>query len=253
MFKDRRFLQHFSMAASRDSLRIILNSPRNPLNIGAAARAISNFGFSHLRVVNAYDVAYQEARSAVKASAILSSSEQYHSLGDAVKDCTLVVGTTSLGNRELHHPLYRLEYGGALIRQAMVAGPVAILFGSEKFGLSNEEMSHCHWLMRIPTREEHESMNLGQAVALCLYELIRETEAETKVPITIARADAEQTGRFTGMLLEILDKSGYLNPRVADSTEHKIRRMITRLNLSSRDAFVWLGILRQILWKIRQQ
>src|SRR5204863_2009810 len=112
-------VQHFSMTVSRDSLRIVLSSPRNPLNIGAAARAISNFGFSHLRVVNAYDVAYQEARSAVNASAILSSSEQYHNLAEAVKDCALVVGTTSLGNRELQHPLHRLEYGGSLMRQAM--------------------------------------------------------------------------------------------------------------------------------------
>jgi TrmH family RNA methyltransferase len=241
------------MTASRDSLRIILSSPRNPLNIGAAARAISNFGFSHLRVVNAYDVAYQEARSAVKASAILSSSEQYHNLADAVKDCTLVVGTTSLGHRELQHPLYRLEYGGTLIRQAMESGNVAILFGSEKFGLTNDEMSHCHWLMRIPTRQEHESMNLGQAVALCLYELIRETAVETKVPSAIAPADAGQTGRFTEMLLEILRESGYLNPRIADSTENKIRRMVNRLNLTARDTFIWLGILRQILWKIRRQ
>ena len=241
------------MTASRDSLRVILSSPRNPLNIGAAARAISNFGFSHLRVVNAYDVAYQEARSAVKASAILSSSEQYHNVGDAVKDCILVVGTTSLGHRELQHPLYRLEYGGTLIRHAMESGPVAILFGSEKFGLTNDEMSHCHWLMRIPTRQEHESMNLGQAVALCLYELIRETEVEMKVPSGVALAGAEQTGRFTELLLELLRESGYLNPRIAASTENKVRRMITRLNLTSRDAYLWLGILRQILWKVRRK
>src|SRR3977135_492187 len=102
------------MDASRDSLRVVLLSPRNPLNIGAAARAMSNFGYSHLRVVNAYDVASREARSAVKASAILTSSEQYHNVADAVKDCTLVVGTTSLGHRELQHPLYRLHYSGTI-------------------------------------------------------------------------------------------------------------------------------------------
>ena len=96
-------------------------------------------------------------------------------------------------------------------------------------------------------------MNLGQAVAVCLYELIRETEAETRVPASIARADAEQTERFTDLLLELLRESGYLNPTVAESTENKVRRMITRLNLPARDAFVWLGIFRQILWKIRHQ
>jgi tRNA/rRNA methyltransferase len=241
------------MTLNRDLLRVVLLSPRNPLNIGAAARAMSNFGFAHLRVVNAYEVAYQEARSAVNASAILAGSEQYHTVADAVKDCSLIVGTTSLGNRELQHPLHRLEYGGTLIREGLASGPVALLFGSEKFGLSNDEMAHCHFLMRIPTREEHESMNLGQAVALCLYELIRSAAAETTVPATVARATAEQTNRFTEMLLEILRESGYLNPRIKESTENKMRRMVTRLNLTSRDAFVWLGVLRQILWKFRQQ
>jgi len=238
------------MDESRDSLRIVLLSPRNPLNIGAAARAMSNFGFSHLRVVNAYDVAYQEARSAVKASAILTSSEQYHNVGDAVKDCTLVVGTTSLWHRQLQHPLRRLEYGGRLIKKGLQEGSVAVLFGSEKFGLSNDEMSHCHWLMRIPTREEHESMNLGQAVAVCLYELVRNSTAAKSEPAKTARADAEQAGRFTEMLLTILKQSGYMNPTTASSTENKIRRMVKRLDLSSRDAYIWLGMLRQILWKI---
>src|SRR6476660_426539 len=99
------------MILNRDFLRVVLLSPRNPLNIGAAARAMSNFGFSHMRVVNAYEVAYQEARSAVNASAILAGSEQCPTVADAVKDCGLIVGTTSLGNRELQHPLHRLEHG----------------------------------------------------------------------------------------------------------------------------------------------
>jgi tRNA/rRNA methyltransferase len=214
---------------------------------------MSNFGYSHLRVVNAYDVAYQEARSAVKASAILTSSEQYHSVADAVKDCTLVVGTTSLGHRQLQHPLRRLEYGGRLIRKALQQGSVALLFGSEKFGLSNDEMAHCHWLMRIPTRQEHESMNLGQAVAICLYELVRNSAAETTEPAKTARADAEQTARFTDLLLTILRQAGYMNPRTTASTENKIRRMVNRLDLSSRDSYIWLGMLRQILWKLNHK
>src|SRR5437762_2566771 len=116
------------MSESRDAVRVVLLSPRNPLNIGAAARAMSNFGFLHLRVVNAYDVAYREARSAVNASAILTSSEQYHNVTDAVKDCTLIVGTTSLGHRELQHPLHRLEIAGRLIHEAAASGPIALLF-----------------------------------------------------------------------------------------------------------------------------
>src|SRR5580698_8773708 len=112
MHRDASTTNFFSKA----DLRVVLVAPRNPLNIGAAARAMANFGCARLRVVNAYEVALREARS------------------------------------------------------AMGAAPVALLFGSEKFGLSDEDMSYCHWLMRIPTVDLNLSMNLGQAVAVCLYE-----------------------------------------------------------------------------------
>ncbi len=236
---------------NREALRVVLLSPRNPLNIGAAARAMSNFGFLHLRIVNAYEVAYQEARSAVNASAILASSEQYHSIEDAVKDCTLVVGTTSLGHRELQLPLHRLEMAGRLMADAAQSGRVALLFGSEKFGMSNREMAYCHWLTRIPTREEHESMNLGQAVAVCLYELIRSDAAVAREPEPLVPATAEDLHRFTELLLDATRESGYVNPKTAETTESKIRRMVNRLSLTARDAPTWQGILRQILWKVR--
>ena len=143
-------------------LRIVLVSPRNPLNIGAAARAMSNFGFLELRLVNPYQVAFREARSAVKAHAVLQAAREYASVADAVADCSLVVGTTAKGSRVLEHPLRRLETGARLLRKHLASSPAALLFGSEKFGLSNEDLSHCHSLMRIPTREEHGSMNLGR-------------------------------------------------------------------------------------------
>lgn len=231
-------------------LRVVLVAPRNPLNIGAAARAMSNFGFVSLRVVNPYEVAFREARSAVGAAALLERAEEYGTVAEAVADCTLVVGTTAVGHRELQHPLRRLEYGARLIRGRMVSGAVALLFGSEKFGLSNEDISHCDWLMRIPTREGHSSMNLGQAVAVCLYEIVRDAKAAAKEPARIAPATAADYERFTDLLLGVLRESGYVNQRTAASTEQKIRRLVRRLNLPARDAEVWLGILRQIAWKL---
>ena len=134
------------MPAELDRLRVVLVSTRNPLNIGAAARAMSNFGFRHLRVVNPYDPAYREARSAVGGVSVLAKSQEFESVAEAVADCTLVVGTTAVRHRELQHPLRRLEEGARLIRKRMAAGRVALLFGSEKFGLSNDDLSHCHWL-----------------------------------------------------------------------------------------------------------
>src|SRR5208283_277448 len=102
---------------------------------------------------------------------------EYKNVAEAVADCTLVVGTTAVRHRELQHPLRRLEYGARLIRKHLGSSRAALLFGSEKFGLLNEDLSHCHWLMRIPTCEENISMNLAQAVAVCLYELIRDPKA----------------------------------------------------------------------------
>ena len=241
------------MSNDLDRLRVVLVNARNPLNIGAAARAMSNFGVRRLRVVNPYAVAFREARSAVGAAKLLSDAEEYESVAEAVADCTLVVGTTAVGHRELHHPLRKLEAGARLIRKRLAADKdkdkVALLFGSERYGLSNQDLSHCNWLMTVPTRSEHTSMNLGQAVAVCVYEIIRRGQApQTKEPKRPARAT--EIERLTVKLLDILQTSGYIKPREAETTEEKVRRLIRRMNLESRDAQLWLGMLRQIAWKI---
>jgi TrmH family RNA methyltransferase len=235
-----------------DQLRVVLVATRNPLNIGAAARAMSNFGFLRLRVVNPYEVAFREARSAVGASALLKNAEEYKTVADAVADCTLVIGTTALRSRELNHTLHSLDTGAALIRKKLRSQKVALLFGSEKAGLSNQDLSHCHWLIRIPTREQHASMNLGQAVAVCLYELARQRKAISKAAKSPIAA-AGEVERITQVLLEALRASGYLSPRSAPSADAKIRRLVRRLNLEKDVAEVCLGMLRQILWKLRSQ
>ena len=225
---------------------------RNPLNLGAAARAMSNFGFSRLRVVNPHGAAFREARSAVGAAELLAHAEEYKSVAEAVADCALVVGTTTARHRELQHPLRRLEHGALVIRKQLGAGGGALVFGSEKRGLSNEDLSHCHWLLRIPTREEHMSMNLGQAVTVCLYELVRDTKAEPE-RVKLQRATAGEVERITATLLDALRASGYLNPGPAPSAEEKVRRLVRRLNLQAGDSEVWLGMLRQILWRLRSE
>ena len=154
-----------------ENLRVVLVDTRNPLNMGAVARAMSNFGSLHLRVVNPYEKAYRQAVSAVGASTVMREAEEFAMVAEAVADCTLVVGTTAVGNRDVQPPLMGLQEAARLIRERLETSRVALLFGSEKRGLSNQQMSYCQWLLRIPTREEHRSMNLGQAAAVCLYEI----------------------------------------------------------------------------------
>jgi TrmH family RNA methyltransferase len=275
-----------SAASDVDNLRVVLVSTRNPLNIGAAARAMTNFGLSHLRVVNPYEPAYREARSAVGAAAVLAKAEEFDSVADAVADCRLVVGTTAVGHRELHHPLRRLEDGAEIIRKLLARGwaserqtrqkkiarkrgvsnRVALLFGSEKFGLTNEDLSHCNWLLHIPTSAQNISMNLGQAVAVCLYELIRgaknapqyRPQFAPKFPGKFGSASeklrpatAGELERFTAILSEALSASGFLDLRKVADADERVRRLVRRLNLPSRDADMWTGIMRQIVWKLR--
>lgn len=236
--------------AESDRLRIVLVETRNPLNIGAAARAMSNFGFRHLRVVKPYAPAFREARSAVGASSILARAEKFKTVADAIADCTLVVGTSAIRTRHLHHTVRRSEDATRLIRRRLRSSSVALLFGSEKRGLTNDDLSHCHWLLRIPTHEENISMNLGQAVAVCLYELIRNAKAPReceKVPL----ASSAETERITAMLLDALRESGFLDLRRVADSEQRIRRLVRRLHLPARDAVIWLGMFRQIVWKLR--
>jgi tRNA/rRNA methyltransferase len=249
-----------SPSSEFERLCVVLVSTRNPLNIGAAARAMSNLGFARLRVVNPYEASFREARSAVGAALLLKSAEEYKTVAEAVADCSLVVGTTAAHNRELSQPLKLLPQAAPMIHKQLRSGRVALLFGSEKRGLSNADLSHCHWLLHIPTREEHLSMNLGQAVAICLYELARDggkvkraelhpASGHTKVKL----ASAGELERLTSLLLEALRASGYLEEKPVAAREEKIRRMFRRLNLSAADAEIRLGMLRQVVWKLNQR
>jgi TrmH family RNA methyltransferase len=237
--------------AELDALRVVLVSTRNPLNLGAAARAMSNFEVLRLRVVAPYDHAFREARSAVGAAAdVLASAEEFPTLAAAVADCALVVGTTATQYRDLQHPVYRLDEGVTLVRQQVASAPVAIVFGSEKTGLSNDDLTHCHWLIHIPTRDEHLSMNLGQAVAVTLYEVSRRSKAVAGVDRP-ALATAAELERLTKALMDALLTSGYASPASLAATEEKVRRLLRRINVNTRDAELLLGMLRQIDWKLR--
>jgi TrmH family RNA methyltransferase len=236
-----------------DSLVVVLVRPRNPLNIGAAARAMSNFGAHRLRLVNPYAVAFREARSAVGARDVLAKAREFETVAEAVADCNVVVGTTAVRNRALQHPLRRLgEETGSTIRSQIETGRVALLFGSEKIGLTNEDFSHCHWLLNIPTRSEHVSMNLGQAVAVCLYEIARSTASGSATP-DFKSATAGEAEQITEALLEALHRSGYVKPGNDAVSEKKVRRLVLRLGLEAGDAKVLLGMVRQIVWKLRQR
>jgi TrmH family RNA methyltransferase len=250
------------------NLCVVLVGTRNPLNVGAVARAMSNFGAMELLAVRPYEKAWREARSAVGAGELLARAKEFLTLAEAVADCSLVVGTTAVGNREMKHPLRGLAEGARLIGKRMETGRVAVLFGSEKWGLSNEDLSYCHWLMRIPTQVEHRSMNLGQAAAVVMYEIgIRggkgseggqRLSGHVRLEATAAGkktgfAEMETVERIGEALLEALRKSGYVGARGEATAEEKLRRMLRRFSMEAADAEVLLGMMKKILWKLDQK
>jgi tRNA/rRNA methyltransferase len=238
-----------------DRVCVVLVRARNPGNIGAVARAMHDFGFRRLRVVNEFPVPFEAARSAVDASSVLADAVVFGSVAEAVADCTLVVGTTAVGERDLQHAVLPVVNAAAAIRHACgeAEGRVAILFGSEKTGLSNEELSHCHWLLTIPMYAHggrHLSMNLGQAVAVCLYELVRDRAMVESSPVAPSIA-AGAMERLTQLLTEVLEATEYTRHHPANSDLAQVRRLVLRMGADAKDAPVWMGILRQVLWKVR--
>jgi TrmH family RNA methyltransferase len=230
-------------------LAIVLVRTRNPLNIGAVARAMLNFGVRELRLVTPYEASFREARSAVGAGAVLAAAREFSSVAEAVADCRLVIGSTAARRRELEQPLVGLEEAAPPVQAALARGRVALLFGSEKHGLRREDFDHCHWLVRIATEDAQPSMNLGQAVAVCLWELARDTAAPAMQ--SEAPAASGELERLGALLMELLEAGGYTHPETAASTESEVRRMLRRLQISDADTHRIMGMMRKLLWKVR--
>ena len=256
--------------ADRARFTVVLAGARNPQNIGAAARAMQDFGFSDLRVVNdfgaPFEAAQLEAKSAVAAGEVMRRARRFDGLAEAIADCTLIVATTAIGERTLTQPVRPLRDVAPEVVEAMAAdgARVALVFGSEKTGLTNEQLSHTNLLTTIPLFQpvdkhgspaRHLSMNLGQAVAVCLYELTREgIEGALLLPVIHeAGATAEDRERLTQMLLDVFETTGYARRFPANASESVVRQLAQQLGVSHREAMTWMGVLKQVLWRERRE
>lgn len=249
--------------AQRDSLGVVLVRPRNPLNIGAAARAMANFGLLHLAVVDPYAPQWREARSAVGAPDLLRNARETASLAEAVADCTLVVGTGSLTYRKPEQQVVQLPGLAPLVQRELAAGGrVAVVFGSEKHGLTREDLSYCHLLVEIPTDPRQPSMNLGQAVAVCLYELSSRVFADenaTPGSLPAVQCVSFQTSApsgtldlLSGLIEETMTAAGYSPRSMQAANRHDLRLLVRRLGLNPADSRRALGLFRRVLWRLKR-
>jgi TrmH family RNA methyltransferase len=243
------------MKTSGAKWRIVLVRPRNPLNIGAAARAMANFGFDDLIVVAPYDPVWREARSAVGAGHVLKSARVTDHLSEAIGDCHFVVGTTTGSRRNLDRDPVPLTDLTSAPRKLPPRARGAVLFGSEKTGLLNDHLSYCHLLARIPTTAGCPSMNLGQSVAVCCYELARAAgfphgEANGRVHSSLP-ANIQSLDHVLDRATRLLDRCGYFKPKGKQAQVLKLRRLLLDLCLSNHDVRVLGGVLAQLEWKMK--
>lgn len=235
------------MPGVAQNCRVVLVRPRNPLNIGAAARAMANFGFRDLVVVAPHEPVWREARSAVGAAALLDSARAVPDLAEALADRTLVLGTTSGQRRSSAGTSIDLPEARGCI------GPsdkVALLFGSEKTGLTNEHFSFCHLVVRIPTSPDCPSMNLAQAVAVCCYELAAARRTAGQPARTRPAAALGEVEELRAELQEVLGAAGYFAAGKRPSDALKLRRLLLRMQLSAPDVQALRGMVAQLRWKI---
>ena len=242
--------------AQREQLDVVLVSPRNPLNIGAVARAMANFGFAHLSVATPYAPNWREARSAVGAPDLLKNAEEFAALVEAVAQCTFVAGTGTLTHRQPDQRVVSLpELEPLLQRELARGGRAALVFGPEKHGLTREDLSFCHVLAEIPTDPQQPSMNLGQAAAVCLYELARpaanpvETAAGEQGEAT---ASSGSLDRLAGLIEETMAAAHYSPASMEAANRHDVRILLRKLGLSTLDTRRVLGLFRRILWRLKK-
>ena len=246
----------------RGRVEVVLVSPRNPLNIGAVARAMANFGFGRLTVVAPFEAHWQEARSAVGAEELLATANETATLAEAVNACTLVVGTGTLRYRKPEQRVVRLPDLSPVVKAEMErGGRVALVFGPEKHGLTREDLSYCHLLVEIPTDERQPSMNLGQAVAVCLYELGARGLADSVAMAAGAdaagnargpAADARRLELLAGVVEKAMVAVEYSPAEMREANRHDLRLLLRRLRPTERDVRRILGLFRRILWRLER-
>jgi tRNA/rRNA methyltransferase len=232
----------------RGNFAFVLCRPQSAGNIGAAARVLKNLGFNDLRLVApALKRRGDAAAMAVHAQDVLASATTWPDLKSAVANCTLTVGTTCRPG-PYRAAAEELRSFAPELGALAAGGRVAIIFGSEDHGLTNEELKMCQRLISIPTTAEYRSLNLAQAVAIVAYELAMTVDAGTLPQESFERAPAGGVDAMLDRLGEALVAIGFLPEDNPDHIMFTLRAIFGRSGLDPRELDVLNGIARQMRW-----
>ena len=239
------------------NVRVVLVDPQYPGNIGSSARAMKNMGITDLRLVfSGEPVEHTNADArmmAMYAKDMLYRAPVYQSLNEVVADCSLVVGTTR--RRGKYRQATPTVHGIAgRVLQTARNFPVALVFGPENFGLSNEHLRCCHELISIPAHPEFASLNLAMAVMIVCYEIYRSvlelSDDALERSVAVPLATAEELGGMFDHMKDTLMRIGFLDEQNPERMMTYLRRLLSRADLSPRDVKTLRGIFRQVNWAI---
>jgi tRNA/rRNA methyltransferase len=227
-------------------LRIVLVEPREAGNVGAAARAMKNFGFEDLSIVGEHPPLLPVAGWwASGAEDVLERAQFTPTLQEAIADANLVVATTSARGRTTPIDLTPPQLAGE-VSSLGDDQTVSLVFGREDSGLTRHEMTLCHLTAIIPTSRQFPTMNLAQAVAVFCYELSSLERMEEFRRLADAALVERFHERFESLLLEV----GFLHENNPTRIYDDIRALFGRAGLDEREATIWLGIVKQVEWKL---
>ncbi len=233
--------------------------PQMGENIGAAARAMLNFGLDRMRVVDPRD-GWPNPRAAAMASGagrVLDFAGLFPDVRSAVADCDYIFATTARG-REMVKPIMTPQRAMELTRELVAQGKkVAVLFGPERTGLENEDIVHANAIVTVPVNPEFPSLNLGQCALLVAYEWQRQITQVAPEVMGLARtefAGSLEVERLADHFEERLEVAGFFFPPTkAQGMRENMRNMWSRLNLTRAEVQTFHGILRQIAFKLKSQ
>ncbi len=229
------------------NIRVVLVETKGSGNIGSVARAMKNTGVRDLAIVGkGRSQSFWARAMAVHAEEILKESRHFGALREAVADCGLVVGTTCRAGLYRSHSRPPRDLASAILSAAR-SQKVALVFGPEDHGLSNRDIKHCQWLMTIPSHPDYVSLNVAQAVMICLYEIYL-AALEGAQQEGILRAPAESVERLFDRMKRALLKIGFLDPQNPDHILLALRRVLGRAGLEEKDVRILNGLFRQIEW-----
>ncbi len=239
---------------SLDNIYIILVETSHPGNLGATARAMKNMGVSHLRLVQppAQFLCKEATARAAGADDLLLKAQLFDSFAESVQDCHLIIGTTAR-SRTLAWPTLTPRAGAD--KALTMPGKVAIVFGREDAGLTNQELEHCHWIVKIPTNPTFSSLNLAAAVQILVYELRMKGEEIDSQPATLplplnrpsdAPAPAATLEYFYQHLEQTLIEIEFLDPLKPKLLMRRLRRLFNRVTLLESEVDILRGILTAI-------